>query len=170
MTKSTETQSERLDLQRINGLAPPPVDEGYRPDLVFGIQNMPAARLLRIRVLGFSRAGAALLCMPVHPDLPFDGTSVQGGLVGTLADFAGVSASAAAMGDHWYATTLGFEVHNVAPARGQWLLAHGQSINARKSHAVAQSHVCAIDGDTAQLSAFATTTCKPFQLNAPDQR
>jgi uncharacterized protein (TIGR00369 family) len=91
---------------------------------------------------------------------------VQGGIVGTLADYAGVSAAAAALGEGWMAATTGFEVHNVAPAVGERLVAVGRAVSVGRSVAVSRAEVYAERGDERVLVAVATTTCRPFEHRA----
>jgi uncharacterized protein (TIGR00369 family) len=102
--------------------------------------------------------------MPVVPNLTFDGKVVQGGIVGTLADYAGVSAAACTLPSGWMASTTGFEVHNLAPASGDRLLAIGRALQVGKSQAVSAAEVWALKGGSATLVAVATTTCRPFEF------
>lgn len=148
----------------MNGLADfPELVPGHRPDLQRAIEAMPASRALGLQVVGFSPRGRSVVRMPIEPRWTFDGRSVQGGIVGTLADYAGVSAAAATLGEGWMASTAGFEVHNVAPAHGEALVAIGRSISAGRSIMVSRAEVYAVRGDDAVLVAVATTTCRPFE-------
>lgn len=154
------------------------VSPDTRRDLQQTIEQMPASRLLSLTVLGFGHdpagQGISALECAVRPELTFDGRVVQGGLVGTLADYAGVSAAACTLGEGWMASTTGFEVHNLAPAAGKRLVAVGRSVQVGKSHAVSRAEVyaetaAAGESNAAErwrLVAVATTTCRPFQLKA----
>jgi uncharacterized protein (TIGR00369 family) len=149
-----------------------------RPDLKAGIEAMPACQLIGAKVLGFEVAtgpagpgsvqGRSGLECPVRPSLTFDGRVVQAGVVGMLADFAGVSAAACTLPAGWMCSTTSFEVHNLAPAVGERLVALGQSLQVGKSHAVSRAEVYAVarvDGEERwTLVCAATTTSRPFQL------
>lgn len=160
------------------------VSANLRADLKAGIEHMPASRLLGVKVRGFARdqagelnQGVSVIECPVKPELTFDGRVVQAGLVGTLADFAGVSAAACTLPDGWMCSTTGFEVHNLAPAAGERLVAVGRSLFVGKSHAVSRAEVYAVAADRSAsaeadgqerwtLVCAATTTCRPFQFKA----
>lgn len=142
----------------------PELQPGLRADLAQAIEAMPASRLVGLRVRGFAPAGRSVLELPVRPELTFDGRVVQGGIVGLLADYAGVSAASSTLSAGWAASTTGFEVHNLAPAIGDRLVAVGEAVQVGKSHAVSTARVWALDGDDAKLVAVATTTCRPFEV------
>jgi uncharacterized protein (TIGR00369 family) len=108
--------------------------------------------------------------MPVRPDLTFDGRIVQGGLVGVLADYAGVSAAASTLPEGWMAATTGFEVHNLAPAYGDRLIAIGRALYVGRTSAVSRAELYALRGEDLLLVCAAMTTCKPFELRGTAQR
>ncbi len=143
----------------------PDVDAGHRSDLRLAIQAMPAAKHLSIRVRGFDPAGISVVEMQIAPELTFDGTVVQGGVVGVLADFAGVSAAACTLPSGWLASTTSFEIQNLAPASGVQLVAVGRSISVRRTWAVSRADVYAMQAgrDAPVLVAIGTTTCRPFE-------
>jgi len=142
----------------------PDLQPGLRADLAAAIEAMPASRLVGLRVLGFAPNGGSALQLDIVPALTFDGRVVQGGIVGLLADYAGVSAASSTLPAGWAASTTGFEVHNLAPAAGERLVAIGEAVQVGKSHAVSTARVWALAGDAATLVAVATTTCRPFEL------
>jgi uncharacterized protein (TIGR00369 family) len=144
----------------------PSVSADCRADLAGLIHGMPASRLIGLKVLGFDAAGVSLIELPLEPELSFDGAAAQGGIVGMLADYAGVSAAACTLAAGWIASTTGYEVHNVAPARGRRLLAVGRAVHVGKSTAVSRAEVYAQgEGDALTLVCLATTTCKPMDLS-----
>jgi uncharacterized protein (TIGR00369 family) len=145
----------------------PTVSIEHRADLRAAILGMPASRLLGLQVTGFAPEGTSRIELPVRPELTFDGHVVQGGLVGVLADYAGVSAAACTLPTGWIAATTGFEVHNVAPAVGERLIAIGRSQHVGRSLGVSRAEVYAVKGNAATLVCLATTTCKPFELARP---
>jgi acyl-coenzyme A thioesterase PaaI-like protein len=141
------------------------VDATFRLDLKQLIEAMPTARLLGVRVIGFDRSGGSRVELEIQRSHTFDGRSVQAGVIGALADFAGVSASAAALGDGWMASTTGFEVHNLAPANGERLVAIGKALLAKRSQGVSVVEVFSVSSTGERtVVAHATTMCRPFQL------
>lgn len=150
-------------------LSLPAVSTDIRPDLAAAIMAMPASQLIGLKVLGFSSDGVSVIELPIMPSLTFDGRVVQGGIVGMLADYAGVSAAACKLEPGWMASTTGFEVHNLAPAKGHRLLAVGRAVQVGTTHAVSTAEVWAEQlSDTGvpqyRQVCIATTTCKPFSL------
>ena len=143
----------------------PDLDPGLRADLAQAIEAMPASRLVGLKVLGFAPGGVSALEMRVTPPLTFDGRIVQGGIVGLLADYAGVSAASSALPAGWAASTTGYEVHNLAPAAGERLVAIGEAVQVGKSHAVSTARVWSMSGGSTTLVAVATTTCRPFDTS-----
>jgi uncharacterized protein (TIGR00369 family) len=142
----------------------PTLDPSFRADLKAAIEAMPASRLLGLRVAGFAAEGASRIELPIRPELTFDGHVVQGGIVGVLADYAGVSAAACTLPAGWIASTTGFEVHNLAPAVGERLVAIGRALSVGKSIGVSRAEVYAQRGERFALVCAATTTCRPFEL------
>jgi acyl-coenzyme A thioesterase PaaI-like protein len=82
-----------------------------------------------------------------------------------LADYAGVSAVACTLPAGWFAATTGFQVHNVAPAVGERLLAIGRAQHVGRTVAVSRAEVYAVTGDVATLVCVAMTTCRPFEIS-----
>jgi uncharacterized protein (TIGR00369 family) len=130
------------------------------------IEAMPASNLIGLKVLGFAAEGVALLELPMRSELTFDGRVAQGGIVGMLADYAGVSAANCTLPPGWMASTTGYEVHNLAPAMGDALVAIGRVIQVGKTSAVSAAEVWARRGDVHTLVAWATTTCRPFEVKS----
>jgi len=137
----------------------PSLIDRHRPDLAAAITAMPCTRLLGLSVLGLGD-GVSVIELPVHADVTFDGRTVQGGIVGTLADYAAVSAATAASPLGWVSSTTAFQVYNLAPARGDRLVAIGRIVKGSRSQAVAAADVYAVIGEDAELVATALATCK----------
>jgi uncharacterized protein (TIGR00369 family) len=142
----------------------PAVLADCRADLRAAILAMPASKLLGLEVIGFDAAGISRIELPCRAELSFDGRVVQGGIVGVLADYAGVSAAACTLPAGWIASTTGFEVHNVAPAAGERLVAIGRAQHVGRSLGVSRAEVYAVNHGQTALVCVATTTCKPFEL------
>jgi acyl-coenzyme A thioesterase PaaI-like protein len=142
----------------------PLIQPGLGADLARAIEEMPASRLIGLRVSGFAPGGLSVLEAPITPALTFDGKVVQAGIIGMLADYAGVSAAHSTLPPGWAASTTGFQVHNVAPALGERLVALGTAEQVGRSHAVSSVRVWALQGEGATLVALATVTCRPFEV------
>ena len=142
----------------------PAIQAGYREDIAKAIEAMPASMLVGLKVLGFTTDAVSLVELPMRRELTFDGRVAQGGIVGMLADYAGVSAANCMLPSGWIASTTGYEVHNVAPAAGDALVAVGQVIHMGKNSAVSSAEVWARRNGAHTLVAWATTTCKPFEI------
>ena len=142
----------------------PELIPSHRPDLRAAIEAMPSSKLIGLRILGFGD-GVSAIEMAVKPELTFDGRIVQGGLVGVLADYGAVSAANAAMPVGWASSTTSFQVYNIAPAKGDRLVALGRLIKASKSQAFAAADVYAMQGEEAELIATSLATCRLFQVS-----
>ena len=140
--------------------------DNHRPDLRQAIEAMPASRLLGLKVIGFG-PGVSLLELPIRGELTVEGHVVQGGIVGTLADYAAVSAATAAMPVGWASATTGIELHNLAPARGRKLVAFGAAIRSGKGASLGEARVFAEDEDPSsrRLVAIALASCRVFDAS-----
>jgi uncharacterized protein (TIGR00369 family) len=141
----------------------PELIASYRDDLKVLIEAMPACQLLGLKVCGFN-SNHAVVEMPVRVEITIDGKTVQGGIVGTLADFAAVSAATAAKPPGWVSSTTSFDVHNLAPAIGDRLVAVGRVIKASASSGVAAADVYSDKDGSFSLVATALVTCRFMQL------
>ena len=128
------------------------------------IESMPASELIGLKVLGLAPEGVSLIELPIRAELTFDGRVVQAGIVGMLADYAGVTAANCNLPLGWMPATTGYEVHNLAPAKGDALVAIGRAVHVGKSSAVSSAQVWARRGDAYTLVAWATATCNRFEL------
>jgi uncharacterized protein (TIGR00369 family) len=141
----------------------PELIASHRDDLKVLIERMPVCKLLSLKICGFNES-QAVVEMPVRVEITIDGKTVQGGIVGTLADFAAVSAATATKPGGWVSSTTSFDVHNLAPAIGDRLVAIGRVIKASASSGVAAADVYAEAGGTFSLIATALVTCRFMQL------
>ena len=139
----------------------------HREDLAAAIARMPVVETLGITVAHLG-PGRSEVHLAIRPELTFDGRTVQGGVVGVLADFAGVSAAAAALPEGWAATTVSFTVSNLAPARGVRLVALGHARLSGRRLGSSTVEVYAEDGaGERRLVATATTMSIPVAPDAP---
>lgn len=133
----------------------------HRPDIVEFIESMPVAELLGIRLVSLS-PGRAEYELTIQREVTFDGFVVQGGIVGTLADFAGVTAAMSALEEGWFSSTVDFQVQNLAPAVGDRLVAVGESLRSGRRIGLSRADVYAIRGEERVLCATALTTSVPI--------
>ncbi|WP_416897188.1 MAG: PaaI family thioesterase [Minwuia sp.] len=134
-------------------------DIGYRPGIAAGIHAMPSSQHLGIRCIGFAD-GRSAVEMPIRPEITFDGRIVQGAVVGVLADYAAVSAATASCPEGWFGSTTGYNVHNIAPADGERLVALGQICGRSRSAASTRADVYAVSGDDWTLVATCLATAR----------
>ena len=140
---------------------PESIITSHRPDLVAFIESMPVVNLLVIRLVTLT-SGRAEYELPISPEITFDGKVVQGGIVGTLADFAGVTAAMSALDQGWFSSTVDFQVQNLAPAAGDRLVAIGEALRSGKRVGLSRVEVYAVDGEERTLCATALTTSVPI--------
>jgi len=138
---------------------------GHRADLAAGIAAMPASRWIGLRVLGFA-SGVSLIELLIRSEITFDGSTVQGGVVGALADYAAISAAVSAKPDGWFGSTVNFQVHNLEPAKGQKLVAIGRCARASVRTGVGSAEVYAVDGEQHRLVATAMAGCQYFEIKS----
>ena len=129
------------------------------------VEPMPATRHLGIRLLDVQH-GVVTLEMECRRELTFDGTTVQGGIVAVLADYAGVAAAFAGsdLDEGWLAATIGCETHNLLPATGERLVAEGSIIKAGRRHMVSKAdvHIDSIDGPLCLTGLFTAVGVPPI--------
>jgi uncharacterized protein (TIGR00369 family) len=144
----------------------PELVTGHCDHIAAAIAAMPAFRLIGMEVIGFGLVVSAI-ALPIRTELTFDGHTVQGGIVGVLADFAAVSAVIAAAPPGTSGSTTSFDVHNLAPAIGSKLMGIGRVIKLSRSIGVASAPIYAVDEGKVQreaiLIATALATCRVFQ-------
>lgn len=90
------------------------------------LESMPIFAMFGARLVQFA-AETSELEMPWRRDLTYDGTAIPATVTGALIDFAGGSAAATLLPQGWGIMTTGFEVHNIAPATGQRMVALGET-------------------------------------------
>ncbi|GJL88114.1 MAG: thioesterase [Minwuia thermotolerans] len=121
------------------------------------LSRMPATATLGLVVRAFG-PGTSEIEMPVTAALTFDGTHVQGGLVGALLDIAGGTAALTLTPEGQAVRTLGFETHHLGPAGGERLVARGTVIKPGRNQALSRVDVHAVDGARQTLCATGLVT------------
>ncbi len=126
------------------------------------IESMPATAHLGIQVVSVD-AGRCVMEMACRPEITFDGTVVQGGVVGVLADYAAVAAACSSLDEGWRVATLSCETHNLLPAAGTKLVAVGETIKSGKRHLVARAdvHIDSVDGPLCLTGLFTAAGLAP---------
>ena len=140
------------ELEALGGRTLPAVSDDHRPALAFVLGGMPVSRHLGVQVVG-TADGVSVMALPVTERVTFDGRSVMGGIVGTLADMAAVSAVVAALPDGASASTTGFHVEVLAPATGGALIAIGRVVEAGERRGTGRADVYAAGGGASRLIA-----------------
>lgn len=130
------------------------------------IAQMPIAATLGLKIDEVS-VERSVIRMPITPSLTFDGSTVQGGIVATLADFAAVACAGAAVRSDQLVATTGCQTHNLARATGHELVAIGRLISTpgRTMLAAADVHLDSLDG-TLCLTGLFTATAIPAPHSA----
>lgn len=106
------------------------------------LANAPIARTLGLH-LHDAAPERSTITMDIAPHLTFDGQTVQGAIVATLADFAAVACASMVTRPGQFIATVGCETHNLAPARGTRLIAVGRLISKPGRRMVAAADVYA---------------------------
>ncbi len=113
------------------------------------LANAPIASTLGLR-LDEATAERTMISMDISKRLTFDGATVQGAIVGVLADFAAVASASLVARSGQFVATVGCETHNLAPARGERLVAIGRLISKPGRRMVAAADVY-VDSESGPL-------------------
>ena len=126
--------------------------------------------MLAARYPGFSfgriAPGEAEIIQPYREELTTHDGSFQGGVLGSLADFAGGSAAGTLLPPGWVNMTVDYTVKIVAPAKGEKLVARGRVVKASSLLAIAADDVYSVNGKDETLSATAFVTMRGLALRA----
>lgn len=131
----------------------------HRPDLIGAMEAMPVSKHLGVEVIGLAQGYSALRLMN-NPDITFDGRQVMGGVMGTFADMAAVSAAVSARALGWVGSTTSFSINLIAPAAGKEFVALGRMVGQTGSTATAVADVFAVEGDNATVIASCLATAR----------
>ncbi len=113
----------------------------YADAVTTAVLSMPAARHLGFR---FHRLapGEVEIVQPARPELTQHGGFVQGGVLGSLADFAGGCAAGTLLPAGWANMTVDYTVKIVAPATGD-VVARGRVVHHGRTTTVSAAEVFA---------------------------
>lgn len=114
---------------------PLPSNPTYAEDLRARLGEMPVVRALGFEITDV-RPGMVELRLPYREEFSHRPGFFQGGVIGTLCDFAGGGASGTLLPKGWLSMTVDYTVKLIAPARGEALLVRGRVLQQGKSMSV----------------------------------
>ena len=104
--------------------------------------------------------GSVTVEMDIRPEFTIDGRTVQGALVGVVADYAGAGACASVHGEGWMSVTLTYSVSVVSPAVGERLQAVGTVVGGGRTVNFAHVDVNALSQGAVTRVAVASVTAR----------
>lgn len=138
------------------------------PDFAQSVRNavlsMPAARHLGFE-FGRVTEGDVEIIQPYRKELTQHNGFFQGGVLGSLADFAGGAAAGTLLPAGWVNMTIDYTVKILAPAKGDKLVAHGRVIKAGQTMTVAAADVYSANGTNQTLCATAFVTMRNIKVS-----
>lgn len=135
----------------------------YAEHVTAAVLTMPAAKHLGF-TFGRLAPGEAEIIQPYRAELTEHNGYFQGGVLGSLADFAGGSAAGTLLPPGWVNMTVDYTVKIVAPARGDQIVARGRVVRAGHSTTVAAADVFAVTGAEEALCATALVTLRNMKI------
>lgn len=130
------------------------------------VLNMPAAKHLGFH-FGAISPGEAEIIQPYRVELTQGGGFFQGGVLGSLADFAAGSAAGTLLEPGWLNMTIDYTVKIISPAKGEYLLALGRVIKAGSAITVAAADVFSVNGSKQTLCATSFVTMRNVKAINP---
>lgn len=127
------------------------------------VLSMPAAKHLGFS-FGRIAAGEAEIIQPHREELTQHDGFFQGGVLGSLADFAAGSAAGTLLPPAWVNMTVDYTIKLLAPAKGEKVVARGRVVRAGHTTTVAAADLYACDGDGETLCATALVTLRNVKL------
>ncbi len=116
------------------------------------LATLPAARHLGF-TLGRLTAGEAEVIQPLRPELTQHDGFAQGGVLGSLADFAAGAAAGTLLPPGWVNMTVDYTVKLIAPGRGMRIVARGRVLKPGSVLTVAAADVYAVGGPAGEEAA-----------------
>ncbi|MFI7190843.1 PaaI family thioesterase [Nocardia nova] len=129
------------------------------------VLGMPAARHLGFSFRRLER-GEVEIVQPYRTELTEHNGNFQGGVIGSLADFAGGSAAGTLLPAGWVNMTVDYTVKLLSPARGEYLVARGRVVKPGKALTVAAAEVYGVDQGAETLCATALVTMRNIDLRS----
>lgn len=128
------------------------------------VLSMPAAKHLGFE-FGRMAPGDVEIIQPYRKELTQHDGFFQGGVLGSLADFAGGSAAGTLLPAGWVNMTIDYTVKILAPSKGEKLVARGRVIKAGQIITVAAADVYSVNGTEETLCATAFVTMRNIKLS-----
>jgi uncharacterized protein (TIGR00369 family) len=144
-----------------------PANPGFAEAVGHVLATMPAARYLGFRVSRLA-PGEAELIQPYRKELTQGDGYFQGGVLGSLADFAGGAAAGTLLPDGWANMTIDYTVKIVAPGKGDELIARGRVIKPGSVLSIAAADVYSVDAAGETLCSVAFITLRNIRLPKRD--
>jgi uncharacterized protein (TIGR00369 family) len=117
-----------------------PPNPHYRTSVISFLEAMPIVAFYGIELLDVE-PGTCSLSLPFRSELTHDNAAFQASATGALADFAGGLAVVTLLPEGEAVATSGYELHLLAPARGERLVARGRTVRVGRTTSLAQSDV-----------------------------
>ncbi|WP_326836054.1 PaaI family thioesterase [Amycolatopsis rhabdoformis] len=127
------------------------------------VLSMPAAKHLGF-TFGRIERGEVEIVQPFREELSQHNGFFQGGVLGSLADFAAGSAAGTLLPAGWVNMTVDYTVKLVAPAQGEKVLARGRVVKAGRTTTVAAADLFACTGEQETLCATALVSMRNIPL------
>ncbi|MGP3952354.1 PaaI family thioesterase [Streptomyces sp. 7N604] len=128
------------------------------------VLSMPAAQHLGFD-FGRVEPGEVEIIQPYRKALTEHSGFFQGGVIGSLADFAGGSAAGTLLPPGWVNMTIDYTVKILAPAKGEKLIARGRVVKASTTITVAAADVFSVGQAEEKLCATAFVTMRNIKLH-----
>ncbi|HEY6495529.1 MAG TPA: PaaI family thioesterase [Trebonia sp.] len=144
--------------------------EAANPDFAQVVEHvlatMPAAKHLGFRV-GRLVPGEAEIVQPYRAELTQGDGYFQGGVLGSLADFAGGAAAGTLLPPGWANMTIDYTVKILAPGKGDEIIARGRVLKPGSVLTIAAADVYSSDAAGETLCAVAFVTLRNVRLPKP---
>lgn len=127
------------------------------------VLSMPAAKHLGFS-LGRIEPGEVEIIQPCRAELTQHDGFFQGGVLGSLADFAAGCAAGTLLPAGWVNMTVDYTVKLVAPAKGEKVVARGRVVKAGHTMTVAAADLYSCAGTEETLCATALVTLRNVKL------
>lgn len=127
------------------------------------VLSMPAARHLGFH-FGRMAPGEAEVIQPYRKELTQHDGFFQGGVLGSLADFAGGSAAGTLLPAGWANMTIDYTVKILAPGNGETIVARGRVLKPGQLITVAAAEVYSVTGAEETLCATAFITMRNIRV------
>ncbi|WP_054813872.1 PaaI family thioesterase [Nocardia arizonensis] len=136
----------------------------YEAVVKAAVLSMPAAKHLGFD-FGALAPGLAEIVQPHRPELTQHDGYFQGGVLGSLADFAAGSAAGTLLQPGWANMTIDYTVKILAPAKGPTVVARGRVVKPGALITIAAAEVYSVDDDDDEtLCATALVTMRNVKL------